>query len=269
MTRFRLVISEALRSMGANLSTSIAATMTVLIGMFLLGLFIALGTWVVSWSDHVKRQLEVKVCFQDDAVQRAGPGRCGVPRRPGDARPGQGLPVRLAAEAPQADAEDLPGARERRRLEPAPGRVRGHPGTGRERQGGRRRHPRPALHGCRRGAGRQADVEAHPAGGNLDLAGVPRGGDHPARHVDAADRKHDPALDLLAATRDRGDEARRRDQLVRARPVRARGPAVRAGRIGGGDRPPAARPGSRWNAIVGLQPERLRRPGGRFLRSTR
>ena len=40
--------------------------MTVLIGMFLLGLFIALGSWVVSWSDHVKSQLEVKVFFVED-----------------------------------------------------------------------------------------------------------------------------------------------------------------------------------------------------------
>ena len=67
MNRFKLVLSEAVRSIGANLSTSIAATMTVLIGMFLLGLFIALGTWVVSWSDHVKSQLEVKVFFVDSA----------------------------------------------------------------------------------------------------------------------------------------------------------------------------------------------------------
>ena len=65
MTRFKLVFSEAIRSMGANISTSIAATMTVLIGMFLLGLSIALGSWVVSWSDHVKSQLEVKVFFVD------------------------------------------------------------------------------------------------------------------------------------------------------------------------------------------------------------
>lgn len=63
MTRFKLVISEALRSIGANLSTSVAATMTVLIGMFLLGVSIALGSWVVSWSDHVKSQLEVKIFF--------------------------------------------------------------------------------------------------------------------------------------------------------------------------------------------------------------
>ena len=70
MTRFRLLVSEAVRSIGANLSTSIAATMTVLIGMFLLGLFIALGTWVVSWSDHVKNQLEIKVFFVDDVTPK-------------------------------------------------------------------------------------------------------------------------------------------------------------------------------------------------------
>jgi cell division transport system permease protein len=65
MTRVRLVFSEAVRSIGANLSTSIAATMTVLIGMFILGLAIALGTWVVSWSNHVKSQLKVTVYFVD------------------------------------------------------------------------------------------------------------------------------------------------------------------------------------------------------------
>jgi len=66
MNRFKLMGSEAFRSIGANLSTSFAATMTVLIGMCLLGLFIALGSWVVSWSDHVKSQLEVKVFFVDE-----------------------------------------------------------------------------------------------------------------------------------------------------------------------------------------------------------
>ena len=71
--RFKLVVSEAFRSIGANLSTSFAATMTVLIGMFLLGLLIALGTWVVSWSDHVKEQLEVKVFFVDEASEKKIP----------------------------------------------------------------------------------------------------------------------------------------------------------------------------------------------------
>ena len=70
MTRFKLVVSEALRSMGANISTSFAAATTVLIGMFLLGLLIALGTWVVSWSDHVKDQLQVKVFFVDDVKDK-------------------------------------------------------------------------------------------------------------------------------------------------------------------------------------------------------
>jgi cell division transport system permease protein len=61
--RFRLLVSEAWRSLGANLSTTFAAMVTVLVGMFLLGLFIALGTWTLSWSNHVKRELIVKVEF--------------------------------------------------------------------------------------------------------------------------------------------------------------------------------------------------------------
>ena len=63
MNRTKLVFSEAFRSIRGNVSASFAATTTVLIGMFLLGLFIALGTWVLSWSDHVKSELEVKVFF--------------------------------------------------------------------------------------------------------------------------------------------------------------------------------------------------------------
>lgn len=70
MNRTKLVLSEAFRSIRGNVSTSFAATMTVLIGMFLLGLFVALGTWVVSWSDHVKSQLEVKVFFVDDVKDK-------------------------------------------------------------------------------------------------------------------------------------------------------------------------------------------------------
>jgi cell division transport system permease protein len=63
MERVRLFVGEAVRSLFGNLSTTVAATMTVLIGMFLLGLFIALGTWVLSWTDHVKKELLVKVYF--------------------------------------------------------------------------------------------------------------------------------------------------------------------------------------------------------------
>ena len=63
MSRVRLLFSEAWSSISANLSTTFAATMTVLIGMFILGLFIALGTWVLSWSDHIKKELKVQVYF--------------------------------------------------------------------------------------------------------------------------------------------------------------------------------------------------------------
>jgi cell division transport system permease protein len=66
--RFRLLVSEAWRSLGANASTTVAATMTVLIGMFLLGLFIALGSWTLSWSNHVKKELVVKVYFAPNAT---------------------------------------------------------------------------------------------------------------------------------------------------------------------------------------------------------
>jgi cell division transport system permease protein len=46
--------------------------MTVLVGMFILGLFIALGTWTVSWSNHVKHELVVKVDFKTSG-QKGGP----------------------------------------------------------------------------------------------------------------------------------------------------------------------------------------------------
>jgi cell division transport system permease protein len=58
-----MMLGEAVRSIGANVSTTVAATMTVLIGMFLLGLFIAFATYAHSWSNHVKDELVVKVFF--------------------------------------------------------------------------------------------------------------------------------------------------------------------------------------------------------------
>jgi cell division transport system permease protein len=65
--RAKLFVGEAVRSIGANLSTTVAATMTVLIGMFLLGLFIALGSWVLSWTNRVEEGVVVKVFFEQDA----------------------------------------------------------------------------------------------------------------------------------------------------------------------------------------------------------
>jgi cell division transport system permease protein len=63
MTQLQLLLAESLRSLRASLSTTFAATMTVLIAMFLLGVSIALGSWVVSWSNHVKKDVQVKAFF--------------------------------------------------------------------------------------------------------------------------------------------------------------------------------------------------------------
>jgi len=46
--------------------------MTVLIGMCLLGLFLALGTWVLSYSDHLQRELKVEVYFCTSVLPAPG-----------------------------------------------------------------------------------------------------------------------------------------------------------------------------------------------------
>jgi cell division transport system permease protein len=63
--RVRLIIAEAWRSLTASKSTTTAATLTVLVAMFVLGTTIGLGTWVLSWRDHIKRELVVKVYFKE------------------------------------------------------------------------------------------------------------------------------------------------------------------------------------------------------------
>jgi cell division transport system permease protein len=63
IARARLLLSEAWSSITANVSTTFAAVVTVLISMFLLGLLLALGTWLLSYSDHVKKGVLVKVYF--------------------------------------------------------------------------------------------------------------------------------------------------------------------------------------------------------------
>jgi cell division transport system permease protein len=56
-------MSEALRSVSANLSTTFAATATILIGMFLVGVLIAFGTYARSWSEQKKSELLVEVFY--------------------------------------------------------------------------------------------------------------------------------------------------------------------------------------------------------------
>jgi len=68
MTRVRVIFAEALRSIGANVSTTVASALSVLIGMFLIGVFIGLGTWLVSWSDEKKKELAVHIFIADEAL---------------------------------------------------------------------------------------------------------------------------------------------------------------------------------------------------------
>jgi cell division transport system permease protein len=69
MSRVRLLFSEAWSSITANVSTTFAAVITVLISMFLLGLLIALGTWLLSYSNHVKKGVLVEVYFASTATK--------------------------------------------------------------------------------------------------------------------------------------------------------------------------------------------------------
>lgn len=70
MTRLRLVVSEAFRSIGANLATTFASVVSVLIGMVLIGVFVGIGTWLVSWSDDKKRELAVHVYVKDESTPK-------------------------------------------------------------------------------------------------------------------------------------------------------------------------------------------------------
>jgi cell division transport system permease protein len=69
--KLRTIVGEAFRSLRATVSTTVAATLTVLIGMFVLGLSIAFGTWLLSWSDHLKQELVVKVYMKVPSTRSA------------------------------------------------------------------------------------------------------------------------------------------------------------------------------------------------------
>jgi cell division transport system permease protein len=66
--KWRSVVAEGYWSLAANVSQTIAAFVTVLIGTLVLGLFIGLGSWTLAWSNHVKQQLTVHVYFTRNAT---------------------------------------------------------------------------------------------------------------------------------------------------------------------------------------------------------
>ena len=70
--RLSVVVAEAWRSLTASLSTTLASALTVLIGMFLVGLLLGLGTWARSWSDHAKGKLVIDVFLCTDTTCKTG-----------------------------------------------------------------------------------------------------------------------------------------------------------------------------------------------------
>src|SRR3954451_19525756 len=91
----------------------------------------------------------------------------------------------------------------------------------------------------------QHDHETRPDGREGHLARLPHRRDPARDRRDAADREHHPALDLRAAARDRGDEARRCDELVHPGAVRAGRARLRGRRLGLRRDPAPAREGNR------------------------
>ena len=76
--RFRFFVGEALRSLRNNLATTLAATMTVLIVMFWLGVFVALGSYMYSKIEEVRQDVKVRVFLAEDA----SPTQIGVDPEP-------------------------------------------------------------------------------------------------------------------------------------------------------------------------------------------
>jgi cell division transport system permease protein len=82
-------VAEAWRSLTASLSTTLAAALTVLIGMFLVGLLIAFWTFADSWSNKQKEKLVVKVffCTPDTCTREATSSQINAVRAKLDADP--------------------------------------------------------------------------------------------------------------------------------------------------------------------------------------
>ena len=234
MSRLRLLVAEALHSIRSNVSTTVAAMMTVFIGMFLLGVCIALGSWMVSWSNHIKNEIVVHAYF-------CAAETCDKPATDGDKSATlsrilqikqQGLVKNYRyvskeeglVEMKKTDyklVEGLGG------VNPLPDAYYITPSHGENASKIAAELRSPPLQGVEKIDLQREGDQAHSQRGLGDRDLVRGDGDHPADRVHGADRQHDSPLDLLTPARDRGDEAGRGDQLVRARTVHDRGPDLR------------------------------------------
>ena len=66
--RFRFFVTEALRSLKNNFSTTLAAVVTVLIVLYLFGVGAALGSYIFNYTEKVKNDVTIKVWLADEAT---------------------------------------------------------------------------------------------------------------------------------------------------------------------------------------------------------
>ena len=200
--RFKLLVAEAWRSLGANLSTTVAATMTVLISMFLLGLFVAFGTWMNSWSSHVKSELLVKVYFAPSATS-AEKNNLGRELQQNQYVAANGV-LYVSKEQALADMKRrFPALVAGVAYNPLPDSLQVQPKRGEDIDNLYNSIVKPSGKlppGVDEGPGREAEVARDPQGGALHRRLL-----HPRRRrsadrIRAADLEHDPTLDLLATT---------------------------------------------------------------------
>ena len=59
--RWRFFVSEALNSIRGNAATTLAATVTVLIVTFLMGIFVTTGWWVYHYAVEKRNEVTVKL----------------------------------------------------------------------------------------------------------------------------------------------------------------------------------------------------------------
>ena len=224
MTRVRTLFAEALRSIGANVSTTVASALSVLIGMFLIGVFIGLGTWLVSWSDAKKRELAVHVFVADTATKKEINGLRIHLESDKRVKPG-GITFITKERALEIMRKRNPELTANLASNPLPASFDVVPTRGEDTEAIALRVQSVETSGGRPGALRQGGLAADPADRSRHPGRVRDHRDHPARGLDDPHREHDPAVDLRASSRDRGDEARWRHELVRPRAVHARGSA--------------------------------------------
>ena len=69
--RWRFFMSEALNSIRGNAATTLAATVTVLIVTFLMGIFVTTGWWVYHYAVEKRNEVTVKLYLPPDYAASA------------------------------------------------------------------------------------------------------------------------------------------------------------------------------------------------------